>query len=53
MVCVIPMGPDEEGTAVKDALRRQPDFDQFLKVLKREGKPDRLPFFGGGGGFEA
>ncbi|MGB9619680.1 MAG: uroporphyrinogen decarboxylase family protein [Armatimonadota bacterium] len=26
-------------------LRRQPDFDQFLKVLFRTGKPDHLPFY--------
>lgn len=26
-------------------LRRQPDFEQFLKVLKREGRPDHLPFY--------
>jgi uroporphyrinogen decarboxylase len=26
-------------------MKRQPDFNQFLKVLKREGKPDHLPFF--------
>jgi len=26
-------------------LRREPDFNQFLKVLKRNGKPDYLPFF--------
>lgn len=27
------------------SLRRQPDFEQFLKVLKRTGKPDHLPFY--------
>lgn len=27
------------------ALQRQPDFNQFLKVLRRQGKPDYLPFF--------
>ena len=27
------------------SLRRQPDFEQFLKVLKRSGKPDHLPFY--------
>lgn len=26
-------------------LKRQPDFSQFLKVLRREGRPDYLPFF--------
>ena len=26
-------------------LTRQPDFDQFLKVLKRTGRPDHLPFY--------
>ncbi|MHB0999971.1 MAG: uroporphyrinogen decarboxylase family protein [Armatimonadota bacterium] len=26
-------------------LNRKPDFEQFLKVLKREGKPDHLPFY--------
>ena len=26
-------------------LQRQPDFDQFLKVLRREGKPQYLPFY--------
>ena len=25
--------------------RRTPDFEQFLKVLTRSGKPDRLPFY--------
>lgn len=25
--------------------RREPDFEQFLKVLKREGKPDHLPSY--------
>lgn len=24
---------------------RKPDFDQFLKVLKRSGRPDHLPFY--------
>ena len=24
---------------------RQPDFEQFLKVLRRQGKPDHLPFY--------
>lgn len=24
---------------------RQPDFEQFLRVLKRERRPDRLPFY--------
>ena len=28
------------------ALRRRPDFSQFLKVLKRQGRPDHLPFYG-------
>ncbi|KAA3610920.1 MAG: uroporphyrinogen-III decarboxylase-like protein [Calditrichaeota bacterium] len=26
-------------------LRRKPDFNQFLKVLKRQGKPSYLPFY--------
>jgi len=26
-------------------LRRQPDFEQFLKVLRRTGKPSHLPFY--------
>ena len=26
-------------------LTRQPDFDQFLKVLWRTGRPDHLPFY--------
>ncbi len=26
-------------------LTRQPDFSQFLKVLRREGKPTHLPFY--------
>ncbi len=26
-------------------LKRTPDFKQFIKVLKREGKPDYLPFY--------
>ncbi len=26
-------------------LRREPDFEQFLKVLWRSGRPDRLPFY--------
>lgn len=26
-------------------LIREPDFEQFLKVLKREGKPAHLPFY--------
>ena len=26
-------------------LRRRPDFGQFLKVLKRQGRPDHLPFY--------
>ena len=26
-------------------IERQPDFDQFLKILKRQGKPDHLPFY--------
>jgi len=26
-------------------LNRQPDFDQFLKVLRRSAKPDHLPFY--------
>ena len=27
------------------SLRREPDFDQFLRVLKREKRPTRLPFY--------
>ena len=26
-------------------LRREPDFEQFLKVLFRRGRPDHLPFY--------
>jgi len=26
-------------------LTRQPDFDQFLRVLKRSGRPSHLPFY--------
>lgn len=26
-------------------LKREPDFEQFRKVMLREGKPDHLPFF--------
>lgn len=26
-------------------FKREPDFDQFLKVLWRRGKPDHLPFY--------
>jgi len=29
----------------KKKLIRKPDFRQFIKVLKREGKPDYLPFY--------
>lgn len=25
--------------------RREPDFEQFLKVLRRQGRPDHLPFY--------
>lgn len=25
--------------------KREPDFEQFLKVLKRDGKPSKLPFY--------
>ena len=28
-----------------DGLKREPDFEQFLKVLRREGRPDHLPFY--------
>ena len=28
-----------------DLCRHQPDFAQFLKVLRREGRPDHLPFY--------
>jgi uroporphyrinogen decarboxylase len=27
------------------AINRKPDFEQFLKVLQRRGKPDHLPFY--------
>ena len=30
---------------MKKIIRREPDFEQFLKVLKREGKPAHLPFY--------
>lgn len=30
---------------MRNVLRRQPDFQQFLKVLRREGRPDYLPFY--------
>lgn len=26
-------------------IKRQPDFEQFLKVLRRAGRPDHLPFY--------
>ena len=26
-------------------LRRKPDFEQFLKVLRRQGRPNHLPFY--------
>ncbi|MBT3342998.1 MAG: hypothetical protein HN712_08885 [Gemmatimonadetes bacterium] len=26
-------------------MSRQPDFDQFLKVLTRQGTPTHLPFY--------
>lgn len=26
-------------------IQHKPDFDQFLKVLRREGKPNHLPFY--------
>ncbi len=26
-------------------IKSKPDFNRFLKVLKREGKPDRVPFY--------
>lgn len=29
----------------RSQLRRQPDFDQFLKALRRSGKPAYLPFY--------
>jgi len=28
-----------------ERLRREPDFEQFLKVLRREGTPRHLPFY--------
>ena len=28
-----------------EKLEREPDFEQFLKVLRREGRPDHLPFY--------
>ncbi len=36
-------------------LKREPDFEQFIKVLKREGKPRYLPFYehAASGGFIA
>ena len=30
---------------MKPITNRQPDFDQFLKSLKREGRPTHLPFY--------
>jgi uroporphyrinogen decarboxylase len=27
------------------SLQREPDFEQFLKVLRRKGKPSHLPFY--------
>lgn len=30
---------------MRSAVRREPDFGQFLKVLTREGKPDHLPLY--------
>jgi len=30
---------------LQESLRREPDFDQFLKVIKREGRPDHLPLY--------
>lgn len=27
------------------SLKRTPDFEQFLKILKRDGKPNHLPFY--------
>ena len=26
-------------------IKRTPDFEQFLKVLRRQGKPDHIPFY--------
>ena len=30
---------------MQTGLRREPDFSQFLKALKREGRPSYLPFY--------
>lgn len=30
---------------MKSLRRKQPDFEQFLKVLRRQGTPDHLPFY--------
>ena len=30
---------------MKRIIRREPDFEQFLKALKRTGKPSHLPFY--------
>jgi len=30
---------------VPKELKREPDFEQFLKVLRREGRPTHLPFY--------
>ena len=30
---------------MRGKFKREPDFTQFLKVLRREGKPKYLPFY--------
>jgi uroporphyrinogen decarboxylase len=30
---------------MQNKLNRKPDFEQFLKVIRREGKPNHLPFY--------
>lgn len=30
---------------IKGAMRRQPDFNEFRKVLLRQGEPSRVPFY--------
>jgi len=38
--------PSHAGDAtVPDQLAREPDFEQFLKVLRREGQPSHLPVY--------
>jgi uroporphyrinogen decarboxylase len=31
--------------SMQERLKREPDFEQFLKVLRREGTPSYLPFY--------